>query len=134
LLALLVSVLWAIGLVALKPATEGVHTVVANSVRQPLGLLLLLGLNLRRGRWRELRKLDRKSWAVILVASLVGTGLGTMLWVIAIQTAGAGRTAVLTATSPLMAVPFSMLWLKEHPTRWTLTGTLLTTVGIALVA
>ena len=40
LLALVVSVLWAAGQVALRPATEGVHSVVANSVRQPLGMLM----------------------------------------------------------------------------------------------
>jgi uncharacterized membrane protein len=133
LIALLVSVLWAIGQVALKPATAGVHSVVANSVRQPLGMLMMLGLTLWRGQWRALRRLDRKSWAVIGIASLVGTGVGTLFFVMAIQMAGAGRTAVLTSTAPLMAIPFSMLWLSERPTRWTLVGTLLTTTGIVLV-
>ena len=133
LLALLVSVLWAVGQVALKPATEGIHSVVANSVRQPLGMLMLLVLTLRKGRWRALRKLDRQSWAVIGVASLVGTGVGSLFFVLAIQLAGAGRTAVLTSTAPLLAIPFSMLWLHERPTRWTLAGTLLTTLGIVLV-
>ena len=133
LLALLVSVLWAIGQVALKPATAGVHSVVVNSIRQPLGLLMLLGLSLVRGRWRELQRLDRRSWAVIAVASLVGTGVGTLFFIMAIQMAGAGRTAILTSTAPLMAIPFSVLWLRERPTRWTLVGTVLTTVGIALV-
>jgi drug/metabolite transporter (DMT)-like permease len=133
-LAFITSILWAVGQVALKPATAGVHSVVANSVRQPLGMLLLLGLNLAGGRWRDLRRLDRRSWAVILVASLVGTGLGSLLFIAAIQLAGAGRTAVLTSTTPLMAIPFSMLWLQERPSRWTLGGTVLTTVGIALVS
>jgi len=133
LLALLVSVLWAVGQVALKPATEGIHSVVANSVRQPLGMLMLLVLTLREGRWRALRKLDRQSWAVIGVASLVGTGVGSLFFVLAIQLAGAGRTAVLTSTAPLLAIPFSMLWLHERPTRWTLAGKLLTTLGIVLV-
>ncbi|MFN2166959.1 MAG: DMT family transporter [Anaerolineae bacterium] len=133
LLALLVSVLWAAGQVALKPATAGMHSIVANSVRQPMGMLILLGLTLRRGRWRALRKLDRRSWAVIGVASLVGTGVGSLFFVWAIQLAGAGRTAVLTSTAPLLAIPFSMLWLRERPTRWTLAGTLLTTTGIVLV-
>jgi uncharacterized membrane protein len=134
LLALLVSVLWAIGQVALKPATAGMHSVVANSIRQPMGLLMLLGLNLLRGKWQDLRRLDKRSWAIILVASFVGTGFGTLFFIMAIQTIGAGRTAVLTSIAPLMAVPFSMLWLGERPTRWTLAGTLLTTVGIGLVA
>ena len=134
LLALLVSVLWAIGQVALKPATAGIHSVVANSVRQPMGMLMLLGLALVKGRWRELQTLDRSSWVVIIVASLVGTGVGSLLFIWAIQTAGAGRTAILTSTAPLLAIPFSMLWLHERPTRWTVAGTLLTSAGIALVA
>jgi drug/metabolite transporter (DMT)-like permease len=65
--------------------------------------------------------------------SLVGTGVGTLFFIMAIQQAGAGRTAVLTSTAPLMAIPFSMLWLSERPTRWTLAGTVLTTTGIVLV-
>ena len=134
LLALVVSGLWAVGQVALKPATAGMHSVVANSVRQPLGMMLLLGLTLARRQGRALRTLDRRSWLVILTASLVGTGVGSLLFVLAIQMAGAGRTAVLTSTAPLMAMPFSMLWLQERPNRWTLVGTALTTVGIGLVA
>jgi drug/metabolite transporter (DMT)-like permease len=132
-LALLVSVVWAVGNVALKPATAGMHSVVANSIRQPLALFLLVPLSLFRGRWREMGKLDRRSWVVIIVASLMGTGIGTLLYVMAIQIIGAGRTTVLTSTIPLMAVPFSMLWLHERPTRWTLAGTVLTTAGVALV-
>jgi drug/metabolite transporter (DMT)-like permease len=133
LLAFLVSLLWAVGQVALKPATAGVHSVVANSVRQPLGMLMLLALTLARGQWREFKKLGRRSWTVIVVASLVGTGLGTLFFIMAIQMTGAGRTAVLTSTAPLLAIPFSMIWLRERPTRWTIVGTLLTTAGIALV-
>jgi len=134
LLAFLVSVLWAIGQVALKPGTEGIHSVVANCVRQPMGALMLLGLNLARGRWHELRALDRRSWGAIAAASLIGTGLGTFLFVMAIQQVGAGRAAILTSVAPLLALPFSMLWLHERPTKWTTMGTLLTTVGIGLVA
>jgi uncharacterized membrane protein len=134
LLAVAVSALWAAGQVALKPATAGMHAVVANSIRQPMGALMLLGMTLVQGRWRDLRRLDRRSWMVIAVASLVGTGVGALFFVMAIQMVGAGRTAVLTSTAPMMAIPFSMLWLRERPSRWTLAGTLLTTVGIGLVA
>jgi drug/metabolite transporter (DMT)-like permease len=133
LMALGVSVLWAIGQVALKPATEGMHSVVANSIRQPLAAVMLLALTLPQGRWRDFRSLDRRSWAIIVLASLLSTGLGTLLFVMAIQIAGAGKTAVLGATAPMVAIPFSMLWLHERPTRWTLLGTLLTAVGIVMV-
>jgi uncharacterized membrane protein len=133
LMALLVSVLWAVGQVSLRPATEGVHSVVANSVRQPLAMLMLLGLTTVRGQWHELKGLDRKSWGVILIASLIGTGIGTLLFIMAIQMIGAGKNSVLASVSPLLALPFSMLWLRERPTRWTMAGTVLTTTGLALV-
>ena len=133
LLALLVSVIWAVGSVSLKPATSGIHSVVANSVRQPMAMLILLGLTLFRGQWRELRGVDAKSLRIIVVASLLGTGLGSLLLIMAVQLAGAGRSAVLASTSPLLAIPFSMMWLRERPTRWTVAGTLLATAGIVMV-
>jgi len=134
LLALGASVMWAIGNVALKPATAGLDPVVVNSVRQPMGMLMLLGFSLVRGRWRELGGLDGKSWGVIIVASLLGTGVGSLFFVLSIQLIGSGRTAVLVSTAPLMAIPFSMLWLQERPSWWTLAGTVLMVAGVVLVA
>jgi drug/metabolite transporter, DME family len=134
LLALGASVAWAIGQVALKPATAGIHTVLVNSIRMPMGALIMLALTLIQRQGGELRRLDRRTWGIILVASLVGTGFATFFYIAAIQMVGAGRASVLTSTAPIMAIPFSVLWLQERPTRWTLFGTLLTTAGIALVA
>jgi len=132
-LALAVSVIWAVGQVMLKLGAEDTHSVVINSIRQPMGMIGLMGLNVARGHWSDLRRLDRRSWAIILVASLVGTGLGTLLWVMALQAAGAARTSVITSGAPLLAIPFSMLWLHERPSRWTVAGTCLTAAGVALV-
>jgi transporter family protein len=134
LLALLTSVAWGVGQVILSPAAKGLDSVVANSVRQPIAALMMLGLALARGRVKDLRELDRRSWLTIVVASLVGTGMGSLLFVLAIQMIGAGRTAVLTATAPLMAIPLAVLWLHERPNRRTLIGALLATAGIVLVA
>ncbi|HSJ56085.1 MAG TPA: DMT family transporter [Anaerolineae bacterium] len=132
-LALTVSAVWALGQVALKVGAGEIHSVVINSIRQPLGMAGLLALNVARGHWSDLRQLDGRSWVVILLASLVGTGVGTLLWVTALQTAGAARTSVITSAAPLLAIPFSMLWLAERPSRWTVAGTLLTAAGVALV-
>lgn len=128
------SVLWAIGNVTIKPATKGMDVVLANAARLSMAAVVLLVLSLRRGRWRELLVLDKRSWGVIVVAGLLGTGVGALLFVTAIQQIGAGRTSILVSTAPMMAIPFSMLWLGERPTRWTILGTVLTTAGIVLVA
>jgi len=132
-IALAVSVLWAVGHVSLKPATEGVNVIVVNNLRQPLGALILLGMTMARGPWTAFKSLDRSSWAVLLIAGLLGAGLAGFFFILAIQRMGAGRTAVVTSIAPILALPFSIFWLRERPTRWTLAGTLLTVVGIALV-
>lgn len=132
-IALAVSLLWAIGHVSLKPASEGVNVIVVNNLRQPLGALILLGMTMARGQWAEFKSLDRRSWAVLIIAGLLGAGLAGLFFILAIQRIGAGRTAVVTSIAPILALPFSIMWLRERPTRWTLGGTLLTVVGIALV-
>jgi uncharacterized membrane protein len=134
LLALGASVMWAVGQVALKPGTAGIHTVLVNSVRMPMAALMMLALTLVQRQGGELRGLDRRTWGIIILASLISTGFATFFYIAAIQLVGAGRASVLTSTAPMMAIPFSILWLQERPTRWTLFGTLLTTMGIALVA
>ena len=133
LMALAASLLWGAGQVALKPATEGLDPVVANSARQPMAALILLGLALYRGQWRDLAGLRRQTWLIIIVASLLSTVIGTWLFIYAIQTIGAGPNAVIAAAAPMMALPFSMLWLHEKPTRWTVLGTVVTAAGLAFV-
>jgi DME family drug/metabolite transporter len=132
-MALVVSLMWAVGHVSLKPATEGVSVIVVNNLRQSMGVLILLGMVLARGQWSEFKSLDRRSWAVILIAGLLAAGLAGFFFILAIQRIGAGRTSVLTSIAPILALPFSMMWLRERPTLWTLVGTLLTVVGIVLV-
>lgn len=134
LLAVATSLCWGLGQVALKPATAGVEAAVANAVRQPMGMLAMLGLTFATGRQRDVLGLERRSWAILVLAAFLGTAIGSLLFVMAVQMAGAGRAAVLTTTSPVLAIPFSYFWLHERPNRWTITGTLLVVLGIALVA
>jgi drug/metabolite transporter (DMT)-like permease len=133
LLALATSILWAIGNVTIKLAATGVEAVVVSAARQLLAAGLLFSACLPRGRWREPKGLDGRSWAILLFASLLGTGVGALLWVMSIQQIGAGRSSILIATAPMLAIPFSVLWLGERPTRWTILGTVLTAAGIVLV-
>jgi len=67
----------------------------------------------------------------------VGTGLmsvaSTGLFVVCVSLAGAGRAAVLTATSPLFAVPLSVLLLGEPGSWRILAGTLASVLGVVLL-
>jgi drug/metabolite transporter (DMT)-like permease len=71
---------------------------------------------------------------VLAFAGVAGTGFGSLLYIYAIQEAGAGRTAVLSALSPLFALPLSAIFLKEPITRWVAVGTVIAVAGILLLS
>ena len=71
--------------------------------------------------------------ALIVVVGILGTGIGSWLYIYALAEAGTAKTVVLNSTSPLMAIPLSMLFLGERPTRRIALGTLLCVTGTLLV-
>jgi drug/metabolite transporter (DMT)-like permease len=56
-----------------------------------------------------------------------------MLFVLAVQRAGAAKTAVLSSTAPLFALPLAALLLGERLTGRVILGTLLSIAGVWLV-
>ena len=70
---------------------------------------------------------------ILGTAGVMGAGVGSMLYVLAVQQAGAARTAILSSTAPLFALPMAALLLHERITPRVVAGTLLSIVGIWLV-
>jgi drug/metabolite transporter (DMT)-like permease len=103
-------------------------------VRTPIGAagLLLVSFTSRRARLLAVIA-DRQQLAIIAVAGIVGTALGSLCYVYAVVEVGAARAAVLSATSPLMALPLAVLFLKERITARVAVGTVACVAGIALV-
>ncbi len=71
--------------------------------------------------------------ALIVAVGIVGTGLGSVLYIFSVAEAGAARAVVLNSTSPLIALPLSMLVLRERPTGRIGIGTVLCVAGTVLV-
>jgi drug/metabolite transporter (DMT)-like permease len=72
------------------------------------------------------------------LAAIILTGLtsvaATGFFMLSVALAGAGRAAVVTATSPLFAVPISVVLLRE-PGSWRLVvGTVCSVIGVVLLA
>jgi drug/metabolite transporter (DMT)-like permease len=70
---------------------------------------------------------------MIALAGLVGTGIGSVLFIYAVDDIGAARTAFLTTSAPLFALPMGFLFLSEQLTPRILLGTVVTIAGIWLV-
>lgn len=129
-----VGFLWAAASLWLAVGREDLGAVAAGALRTPAGAIGLLAFGLAT-RPRDIYApfLDRRHIGAIALAGLLGTAFGSLLYVYAVGEAGAARTAVLSAASPLMALPLSVIFLREPLTRRVLGGTALCVGGIALV-
>ncbi|HET7737978.1 MAG TPA: DMT family transporter [Tepidiformaceae bacterium] len=129
-----VGVLWAAASLWLAVGREDLGAVAAGALRTPAGAVGMVAFGLAT-RPRELIVpfADRRHIGAIVLAGLVGTAFGSLLYVYAVGEAGAARTAVLSAASPLMALPLSVIFLKEPLTGRILAGTVLCVGGIGLV-
>ncbi len=135
-LALIAGIGWAVATVTLKLGVMEMDPLVAGAIRISSAAIVLLpfALSQRKRGALQLRKYGSPSLALALTSGLISPGMGMVFFIIAIQLLGAGKTAVLSATSPLFLLPFSVFILKERLTRLTLIGIFTGVTGICLVA
>ncbi|MFN0094162.1 MAG: DMT family transporter [Dehalococcoidia bacterium] len=129
-----VGVTWAAATLWLADARAGLGAIPASAIRTPAGAVGMLAFMLVF-QPADLKAAVTNRGVVVALASLgmLSTVFGSLLYVYAIGEAGAGRTTVLNATSPLLALPLSVIFLKERVTRRTIAGTALAVGGIVLV-
>jgi drug/metabolite transporter, DME family len=131
-LILIASVFWTISISLLKPGLQGVNLILANGIRLPLAALVLALLSWNQrpaGRALKLKPGLREIYLGAFSGAL-SFGLGGILFLVAIQHAGAGKAAVLTSSGPLFGLPLSALYLKERATARVGWGTGLVVTGI----
>ncbi|MEO8541333.1 MAG: DMT family transporter [bacterium] len=133
-LLILVGIFWTIATLWLANAKGDLGPVAAGAIRTPSGAFALVGFAaVMQPRELVAPFRNRNHTLAILGAGMIGTGLGSLTYVYAVVEAGAARTAVLSATSPLMALPLSIIFLGERLTRRIGVGTALCVAGILLV-
>ena len=133
-LALISAVVWALATIWLRVAApEGVNPIVAGALRLPTAAAVLLLLSLRRPGGLDLKAFGRRGLLLIFLGGFAGSGIGSLLYIVGVQIAGAGRGAVLASTTPLFALPLAVLFLAERPNAQVVAGTLLAMAGIFLV-
>ena len=71
--------------------------------------------------------------AAAVDARIIGTGIGSVLFIYAVEDIGAAKTAFLTTSAPVFALPMGVLMLNEKLTPRELIGTVATIAGIWLV-
>jgi drug/metabolite transporter (DMT)-like permease len=125
---------WSLATVLLRGQQGNLDAVGAASLRIPAAsLAVFVTLGLTSNGDRPLRALTRRSIVVVGLAGLLGTGLGSVLFIYAVENLGAARTAFLTTSAPVFAMPMGVLFLAEKVTPRLLIGTAITIAGIWLV-
>lgn len=133
-LLVLVGIFWAAATLWLAAARGDLEPIAAGAIRAPAGGLSLLAFAVATRRPALRDAFARRGTILgIVAAGLVGTGFGSLMYVYGVSEAGAARTAVLSATAPLMGLPLSILFLRERFTRRVALGTCLCVAGIIFV-
>lgn len=134
-LALTAGATWAVAAVTLKLGVMKMDPLVATATRISSAAIVLLPFALSRSKRGalQLRKYGSRSLALALTSGFIDYGVGMVFFIIAIQLVGAGKAVVLSATSPLFLLPFSVFILKEKLTRLNLIGIFTGVTGICLV-
>jgi len=132
--AVITGVLWGFAeTVPAKLALQGglspVTLLLAFSVSGGVGMLVLLPF-LRR---RIPRRIERRGWRYVLLSSTGGAFLGWLLWLHALDLAPASVISPVRGATLLFALLYSLVFLRERPTRKALIGIVLVFSGIVLV-
>ncbi|HEY8476981.1 MAG TPA: GRP family sugar transporter [Chloroflexota bacterium] len=122
---------WTISTLTLRPALEVVSPLAAGALRLPMATAVLWFFVLNRPGPKG--PIPRRT-ALVMGATGLITATSALLFLVALDLAGAARAATLSSTSPLFAAPAAVVFLGERLTPRIVVGTVLAVVGIALLA
>ena len=109
-------------------------SIAASTLRTPAGAIGMLAFGLATAPQTLVTPFRNR--AVILgitAVAVAGTLFGSLLYVYAVGEAGPGKTSILNACAPLLALPLAVYALKEPFTRIVAVGTVVCVAGIVLV-
>ena len=136
--------MYALGVFYTTLGSRDLNVNVANSVRLPSGTIILLVILLTqplqtrfnnnnlsfKKQFKNLSTISSLDKFKILIAGILGTYFSSLFLVLSTQELGAGKTAVLTSTGPLFAIPLAVFWLKEKVGKLAILGTLVSLIGL----
>ena len=146
---LIASISWAIAIILTDIGFNELSTFLpqgeptsflGNAIRLPFAALILCAMAWK-SRSVSIKNPDstynnphnKKVLSILLVASLIGTSLGILLYSEAAQQAGAAFTSLMLTASPLFSIPISWIINREKITLLELMGLILILSGVILI-
>jgi len=133
-LILIASLFWTVSIAFLKLGLQKVDPLLANGIRLPISAMALLPLVFFEKSFPKAAGSSKPRLVALgVLTGFLAFGLGGLLFLTAIQKAGAGKAIVLTSCAPLLGLPISVFFLKEPVSQRILAGTILMVMGMTLV-
>jgi drug/metabolite transporter (DMT)-like permease len=132
------AICMAIGAVLVRRSFEGppVDGIIATSIRVGSAAILLWIIPLVRGSLGKTLSHLRNPFVLgrISAGSVFGPGIGMICYVTALKFAEAGLVSTLVATSPLFALPISVVRYRAHITIDIIVAAIVAVVGVGLIS
>lgn len=122
-------------ILARKGMPDELSTISANVIRIGSAMVLIWLMTLLAGKFPESTRAirhKRAGWQVA-VGSLIGPTIGVWLSLVAVKYAPVGVASSLMSTTPILMIPLSALFLKEHIRLQSIVGTLVAVSGVVLL-
>lgn len=128
------ALLWAVATTMLKIGVQqSPGVIVVNAIRLPVAAITSAVVAQGYGGWRVWEGYTRQNLPRLVALAMYSTGIGMIVWTLAVDYAGAARAALLNTAAPLIGVPLSVIFLRERVTRQVVMGTLLAVFGVWLI-
>ena len=139
---------WAIGAVIIEFTigkidfiiqNQELSSIIGNVIRFPFAFLILGVMVLRDqnlGKNDEnivLRKKTKRTWILLIIASILGTSIGAFLYTEGIHLAGANIMSLIASASPLFALPLTYFFNKETISKIGFIGVVFTILGVMII-
>ena len=135
LLAVLAGVFWGVSeTVPTKLALQ--HGITSETLLVTLGCCTLVGMSLLTPvlRRRIPRRFDPRGLGLAALSAVSGAFLGWFFWLQGLRLEDGSVLAPIRGSTLLFTFAFSLLFLRERPSRWALLGVLLVFGGVMLVS
>ncbi|WP_461371555.1 EamA family transporter [Candidatus Darwinibacter acetoxidans] len=125
----------AMGLVFSKLGMGSYNALAATQIRLLAAFAAFTLLITVRRKWPEMARAlrDRRAMGCISLGAVLGPFLGVTASLVALQHTAAGIVSSLSSLSPVLIIPFSMLFFKEKVLPKEVLGALISIAGVILL-
>jgi len=125
------EVLWTVAVLITDWLVHGESAVLITGLRISSGALgaLVFASTLRE----DIKRMNAKDWALIVVITVLGTILGQYFFIKSISLVSSSIATPVTESSPVMAALMAVAFLKERFTKRLAVSLILTSLGIVLI-